>query len=109
MNNLIGFHNVCITYTAIIVIGTVFTYFYVPETHNKTLKEIEDFFKSGDDKVTISGHVAEKLMPGSETFELLRSDGQAAGEDSTPGKVMLGPRTTQETKQLGTNFVNGLT
>jgi hypothetical protein len=109
MKNLIGFHNVCITYAAVIVIGTVFTYFYVPETHNKTLKEIEVFFKSGDDKVTVGGQVAEELMPGSETFELLRSDGQAASEDSTAGKVMLGPRTTQETKQFGTNRVDDLT
>jgi hypothetical protein len=70
MKNWIGFHNVCMTYTSVIVIGTVFTYFYVPETRGKTLKEIEDFFKGGDDKVTVGGQAAEKLMSGSEKFEL---------------------------------------
>jgi MFS family permease len=89
MKNLMGFHNVCITYTAVIAIGTVFTYFYVPETHNKTLKEIEDFFKGRDEKVTVGGQAAEELKPGSEMVELLSSDGKAADEDSMARKVML--------------------
>jgi hypothetical protein len=109
MKNLMGFHNVCITYTTVIAIGTVFTYFYVPETRNKTLKEIENFFKGGDYKVIVGGQVAEELLTGSESFELVRSDGQAAGEDSTAGKVMFEPRTEQETKQLCANLVNGST
>jgi hypothetical protein len=105
----IGFHNVCITYTAVIVIGTVFTYFYVPETHNKTLDEIEDFFRGGEDKVIVRSQAAEKLMPVSETVELFRSDEKPAEGDSTAGKVMLGPRTIHDTKQLVTNLMDGLT
>jgi hypothetical protein len=80
-------------YTAVIAIGTVFAYFYLPETRGKTLKEIEDFFRGDNDKVTGGGQVNEKLMPGSEEFELFRCDGQAADRDSTAGKVTLGPRT----------------
>jgi MFS family permease len=109
MKNWIGFHNVCTTYTAVIVIGTVFTYFYVPETHNKSLKEIEDFFRGGEDIVTVGCQAAEKLMPGSEVVELFRSDEKSAEEEGTAGKVLLGPRTIQESKQLGTNLTDGLT
>jgi hypothetical protein len=105
----IGFHNVCTMYTAVIAIGTVFVYFYLPETRGKTLKEIEDFFRGDNDKVRGGGQATEELMPGSENFELFRSDGQASGTDSTAGKLPLEPRTTQERKLLGTNFVDGLT
>jgi hypothetical protein len=109
MKKWIGFHNLCTMYTAFIAIGTVFAHFYVPETRGKTLKEIEDFFRGNNDKVTGDGQATEKLMSGSENFELLRSDGQAAGRESTAGKVTLGPRTVQEGKLLGTNCVDGLT
>jgi len=105
----IGFHNVCTMYTAVIAIGTVFVYLYLPETRGKTLKEIEDFFRGDNDKVTGGGQATEELIPGSEEFESFRSDGQASATDSTAGKVPLGPRTTQERKLLGTNFVDGLT
>jgi len=92
----IGFHNVLTTYTAVIAIGTVFAYFYVPETRGKTLKEIEDFFRGDNDKVTGGGQATEKLMPGSEKFELFGCEGQDAGRDITAGKVMLGSRTIEE-------------
>ena len=98
MRDWIGFHNVCTTYAAVVAIGTVFAYFFLPETRGKTVKEIADFFRGEKDKVTGGGQATEKLMPGSEKFELFRSDGQAAGRDSTAGKVKLGPRTIQEEK-----------
>jgi hypothetical protein len=109
MRYWIGFHEVCTTYTAVIVIGTVFAYFYLPETHGKTLQEIEDFFRGDNDKVTDDGQATEKRMHGSEKFELFGSDGQAAGRGSTAGKVMLGPRTRQEGKLLGKNPADGVT
>lgn len=98
MRDWIGFHNVCTVYAVAIAIGTVFAYFFLPETRGKTLKEIADFFRGDNDKVTGGGQATEKLMPGSEKFELFRSDGQAVDRDSTAGKVMLGPRTIQEGK-----------
>jgi hypothetical protein len=104
----IGFHNVCTMYTAVIAIGTVFVYFYLPETRGKTLKEIEDYFKGDKDKVADGGQATEELMPGPENFELFKVDGQPAGRDSTAGKLTLGPRTVQEGKLLGTKFVDGL-
>ena len=109
MRYWIGFHNVFTTYAAVIAIGTVFAYFYVPETRGKTQKEIEDFFRGDNVKVTVVGQVTEELIPASENFELLRSDGQAAGRNSSAGKVTLGPRTVEGGKLLGTNFVDGLT
>jgi hypothetical protein len=109
MKYWIGFHNVCTMYTAVIAIGTVFAYFYLPETRGKTLKEIEDFFRGHKDKVTGGGQATEKLIPGSEKFELFKSDGEAAGRDSTVGKVTIGSRSVQEGKLLGTKFVDGLT
>ena len=109
MRYWIGFHNVCTMYTAVIAIGTVFVYLYLPETRGKTLKEIEDFFRGDNDKVTGGVQATEELMPGSENFELFRSDGQASGTDSTDGKGTLGPRTVQEGNLLGTKFVDGLT
>lgn len=98
MRYWMGFHNVCTTYAAAIAIGTVFAYFFLPETRGKTLKEIEAFFRGDNDKVTGDGQATEKLMPGSEKFEVVRSDGQAEGGDSTAGKVTLGPRTLEEGK-----------
>jgi hypothetical protein len=107
MKYWIGFHNVCTTYTAVVAIGTVFAYFYLPETRGKTLKEIEDFFRGDNDRVTGDGAATEKLMPGCDKFELIRSDGQAAGRDSTrsdgqaagrdstTGKVTLEPWTIE--------------
>jgi hypothetical protein len=74
----------------------VFAYFYVPETRGKTQKEIEDFFRGDNDKVTGGGQATEELIPASENFELLRSDGQAAGRDSAAGKVTLGPRSVED-------------
>jgi len=68
----------------------------VPETRGKTLKEIEDFFRGDNDKVTGGGQATEKLMPGSEKFELFGCEGQDAGRDITAGKVMLGSRTIEE-------------
>jgi hypothetical protein len=65
-----GFHNVLTTYTAVIAIGTVFAYIYVPETRGKSLKEIEDFFRGINDKITGGGQTTDKLLPGSEKFEL---------------------------------------
>jgi hypothetical protein len=109
MRDWIGLHNVFTTYTAVIAIGTVFAYFYVPETRGKTLKEIEDFFRGDNDKVTVGGQAAEKLMPGFETFELFECEGQDAGKDITAGNVMHGSRTVQEGEMLGTNLVDGLT
>jgi len=108
MKYWIGLHNVCTIYTAVIAIGTVFVYFYLPETRGKTLKEIEDFFRGDKDKVRRGGQATEEMMPGSERFELFRSDGEPAGRDSTAGKLTLGPRTVDEGKLLGTNFVDGL-
>ena len=105
----IGFHNVCTMYTAVIAIGTVFVYFYLPETRGKTLKEIEDLFKGDKHKVTGSDQATEELMPGSEKFELFRSDGEAAGRNTKAGKATIGSRTVQEIKPLGTKFVDGLT
>ena len=55
MRYWIGFHNVCTTYAAVIAIGTVFAYFYVPETRGKTQKEIEDFFRGDNEQVTGGG------------------------------------------------------
>jgi MFS family permease len=66
MNYWIGFHNVCTMYAAVIAIGTVFVYFYLPETRGKTLKEIEDFFRGDKDQVTGSDQRTEELMPGPE-------------------------------------------
>jgi hypothetical protein len=109
MNYWIGFHNVCTMYTAVIAIGTVFAYFYLPETRGKTLKEIEDFFRGDKDKVTGGSQATEELMPGSEKFELLKSDGEAAGRGSTDGKATIGSTTVQEVNLLGTKFVDGLT
>jgi len=83
----IGFHNVCTMYTAVIAIGTVFVYLYLPETRGKTLKEIEDFFRGDNNKVKGGGQATEELIPGSENFELFSSDGQPAGRDGTDGKV----------------------
>jgi hypothetical protein len=83
-------------YTAVIAIGTVFAYFYLPETRGKTLKEIEDFFRGDNDRVKGYGQATEKLMLESENFELIRNVGQAADRDSTTGKVTLEPRTVQE-------------
>ena len=85
MRSWIEFHNICTIYAATVAIGTVFTYFYLPETHGKTLKEIESFFRGDDNKVIGDGQTTEMLMPGSEKFELFRSDGQAASGDSTAG------------------------
>ena len=95
MKYWIGFHNVCTMYAAVIAIGTVFVYFYVPETRGKTLKEIEDFFRGDSHKVTGGIQATEMLMPASGKFEQFSSDGQAAGRGSTTGKVTPGPRTVQ--------------
>jgi hypothetical protein len=103
------FHNVCPTYAAAIALGTVYAYFYLPETRGKTLKEIEDSFRGDNNQVTGGGQASEKLMPGSENFELFRSDGQAARRDSAAGKVMIGPSSIREGKLLGTKFPDGLT
>ena len=106
MRYWIGSHNVFTMYALTIAIGTVFTYFYLPETHGKTLKEIEDFFR-GDDKVKGGGEAAEELMPMSENVEFFRSSGKAAGGDKTAGKVIIGPRILEEGKVLGPNVVKG--
>lgn len=98
MRNWIGFHNVCTTYAATTAIGTVFFYFFLPETRGKTLQEISNFFRGDNDKVTVGGQATEKLMPGSEKFELFSNDEQTAGRDSTADKLTLGPRTIQEGK-----------
>jgi MFS family permease len=96
MRYWIGLHNVFTTYTAVVAIGTVFVYFFVPETGGKTLNEIEDFFRGDNDKVTGGGEASEKLMPGSENFELFGCERQDAGRDITAGKGMLVSRCIQE-------------
>ncbi|KDR07366.1 Solute carrier family 2, facilitated glucose transporter member 8 [Zootermopsis nevadensis] len=48
MKHWMGFHNVFTFYTAVIATGTVTMYFYLPETHGKTLEEIEQCFRGGD-------------------------------------------------------------
>jgi hypothetical protein len=45
MRHWMGYHNVFTLYTAVVAIGTVTMYFCLPETHGKTLPEIEEFFR----------------------------------------------------------------
>jgi hypothetical protein len=119
MKYWIGYHNVFTVYAATAAIGTVFIYLYLPETHGKTLKEIEDFFR-GNRKVTHGGEAAEKLMPGSEKFErvnnlktenfdFVRSSGKVADGEETAVKVTPGLRTLEEGRVWGPNVVSGCT
>jgi hypothetical protein len=48
MKDWMGYHNVFTFYSGMVAIGTVFMYFFLPETYGKTLEEIEEFFRSGD-------------------------------------------------------------
>ncbi|XP_050548149.1 facilitated trehalose transporter Tret1-like [Daktulosphaira vitifoliae] len=43
--HLVGFYNTFIFFGAGGLIGLIYFYFFLPETENKTLKEIEEFFK----------------------------------------------------------------
>jgi hypothetical protein len=62
MRHWIGYHNVFAYYTVAVAIGTVTMYFCLPETHGKSLEQIEEFFRSG---------------------------GRAAGRDKAMKKLML--------------------
>jgi hypothetical protein len=42
------YHSVFTFCTAMVAIGTVFMYFFLPETYGMTLEEIEGLFRSGD-------------------------------------------------------------
>lgn len=44
LNNWIGLHGTLFVYTFVIGVGWVYMYYYVPETEDRTLKEIVDFF-----------------------------------------------------------------
>ncbi|XP_023701755.1 facilitated trehalose transporter Tret1 isoform X1 [Cryptotermes secundus] len=46
MGHWMGYDNVFTLYTAVIAIGTVTMYFCLPETHGRTLPEIEELFRS---------------------------------------------------------------
>jgi hypothetical protein len=47
MGHWMGYHNVFTLYTAVIATGTVTMYFCLPETHGKSLPQIEEFFRTG--------------------------------------------------------------
>jgi len=103
MRNLMGFHNVFTFYAAAIAIGTIIMYFWLPETRGKTLKEIEEFFRSGG-KAAVRDKAREIMMP--ELAELentsvenerlsMRGCRAANGEKATE-KLISGPQCPEE-------------
>jgi hypothetical protein len=96
MKHWMGYHNVFTLYTAVIAIGTVIMYFYLPETHGKTLEEIEEFFRSGG---TPAGgdKAAERLMVRPlNPEETITSGGTPACGDKAAEKLMLGPQIPEQ-------------
>lgn len=51
----IGHHGTYLFYGISTLLGTVFLYFCLPETRGKTLLEIEEYFRNGKKRKTISG------------------------------------------------------
>jgi hypothetical protein len=90
MRHWMGYHNVFTLYTAVVAIGTVKMYFCLPETHGKTLQEIEEFFRSGG-KVADGDKAAKKLMTRPEGLEFLRSSRVAVGGDKTAECLLVRP------------------
>ncbi|XP_069699252.1 facilitated trehalose transporter Tret1-like isoform X2 [Periplaneta americana] len=46
LKNWMGYHNVFALYAGIAAAGTIVLYFYLPETHGKTLDEIVEYFRT---------------------------------------------------------------
>jgi hypothetical protein len=84
MRQWMGYHNVFTLYTAVVAIGTVTMYVCLPETHGKTLQEIEEVFRSGDT-------AAKKLMAGPEELAFPRSDRMPAGGIKKAKCLLAGP------------------
>ncbi|XP_023701748.1 facilitated trehalose transporter Tret1-2 homolog isoform X3 [Cryptotermes secundus] len=90
MRHWMGYHNVFTLYTAVVAIGTVTMYFFLPETHGKSLQEIEEFFRSRR-KAADGDKAAKKLMAVSEGLPFSRSNRVAAGGDKTAACLLPGP------------------
>ncbi|XP_069699261.1 facilitated trehalose transporter Tret1-like isoform X2 [Periplaneta americana] len=60
MKHWLGFHNVFVFYFIMAAAGTVMLYFFLPETHGKTLDEIEQGFRGGGDGKSASDKYASK-------------------------------------------------
>jgi Na+/melibiose symporter-like transporter len=90
MRHWMGYHNVFTLYTAVVAIGTVTMYFCLPETHGKSLQEIEEFFRNGA-KARDGEKAAKKLMAGTEELAFPRGDVMAAGGNKTIERLLARP------------------
>jgi dipeptide/tripeptide permease len=90
MRHWMGYHNVFTLYTAVVAIGTVTMYFCLPETHGKSLQEIEEFFRSRG-KAADGEKATKKLMAVPEVLVFSTSNNIARGADKTAACLLARP------------------
>lgn len=90
MRHWMGYHNVFTLYTAVVAIGTVTMYFCLPETHGKSLQEIEECFRS-QGKAADGDKAAKKLMAVPEGLVFSTSNEMARDADKTAACLLARP------------------